>query len=182
MKNWVPVGFDDNEVVEFLVVDANHSLLYQRIDPLAGDAAWLAVLVERSVAEQKRYRLQSSGQALSVVTACLSEDHRYSWELTDLAQELAQRNEELNLFYSLDDLSGNDHGIELGLEPLLEKIVMYAGVDLAGSHKHTDATAAVQARAHIGDTGLESTLNYGRHVLFLFHTRHLPARAPIRVP
>jgi hypothetical protein len=112
-------------------VDESHSLLYQRIDPLVGDAAWLAVLVDRDGAERKRTRLQSSGDGLAVVTACLSEDHRYGWELNDLIQELAQRNEELNLFYSLDDLSGDGQDVARGIAPLLEKIVMYAGVDLA---------------------------------------------------
>jgi len=137
-------------------VDENHALLYQRIDPLAGDAAWLAVLVERSAAESKRHRLQSSGEALGIVTACLSEDHRYSWELTDLAQELALRNEELNLFYSLDDLSGSDQGIELGLEPLLEKIVMYAGVDLAAFvvSRQLTPTYAVNADAELSNLPL----------------------------
>jgi HD-GYP domain-containing protein (c-di-GMP phosphodiesterase class II) len=112
-------------------VDAGYVLLCERLDPSAQLAMWLAVLVRASGGDSTEMRVRDLRGVLRSLGACIGDEYRLNREVNGLAEDLSQRQEELNLVYSLARDARTEKGEQPSLRPLLERIAAHANVDLA---------------------------------------------------
>ena len=112
-------------------LDGDRMIVGERIDQGVGEPLWLALLVPRSVVESSEARMRGLDEVLKSLGSCIGDEYRLNREMNGLSEELVQRQEELNLVYSMAAEARPERGVRPTLRPLMERIAAHAHVDLA---------------------------------------------------
>ena len=88
------------------------------------DRYWLIASVEKNQSTISSTQIQSYADLLDTISDCIGEDYMTSLTISDMAQELATRYEELNLIYGINTFEDIDMGDGAREEEILLKLLV----------------------------------------------------------
>ena len=106
-------------------LDGDRQLLCMRIATANFSVGWLGLLLDGRDPDG------AALDALRRIAVFVRDEYELVFELNSLSGELEQRNEELNLVYSLGEFARVQEELQSLLRTLLHQIAVYLGVDLA---------------------------------------------------